>query len=112
MSTARLIQEFKELVRIDSVSFAEGPFQKELIQRFQGLGLTIEEDASKEKRDLERTTSLQGLKVIPQSNHSFFHRIWIRSLLVKAFNPANETVGSNLTRRRFLERMIRQELRL
>ncbi|UKS57659.1 M20/M25/M40 family metallo-hydrolase [Exiguobacterium acetylicum] len=52
MSTARLIQEFKELVRIDSVSFAEGPFQKELIQRFQGLGLTIEEDASKEKTGL------------------------------------------------------------
>ncbi|MGX9807730.1 M20/M25/M40 family metallo-hydrolase [Exiguobacterium acetylicum] len=52
MSTARLIQEFKELVRIDSVSFAEGPFQKELIQRFQALGLTIEEDASKEKTGL------------------------------------------------------------
>ncbi|MGM0896544.1 MAG: M20/M25/M40 family metallo-hydrolase [Bacillota bacterium] len=44
MSTERLVKEFKELVRIDSESFAEGPFQKELIERFKELGLDIWED--------------------------------------------------------------------
>lgn len=52
MSTTRLIQEFMELVQIDSVSYAEGPFQQDLIGRFQALGLTVEEDATKEKTGL------------------------------------------------------------
>ncbi len=52
MSTTRLIQEFMELVQIDSVSYAEGPFQQDLIGRFQVLGLTIDEDATKEKTGL------------------------------------------------------------
>lgn len=52
MSTTRLIQEFMELVQIDSVSYAEGPFQQDLIGRFQALGLTIDEDATKEMTGL------------------------------------------------------------
>ena len=44
MSTERLVEEFKSLVRLDSESFAEGAFQKDLVQRFKGLGLDIWED--------------------------------------------------------------------
>lgn len=44
MSTERLVKEFMELVQIDSESFAEGTFQKELIRRFKALGLQIWED--------------------------------------------------------------------
>lgn len=44
MSTERLVAEFKALVRIDSESFAEGAFQKHLMQSFKDLGLHIWED--------------------------------------------------------------------
>lgn len=44
MSTERLVAEFKALVRIDSESFEEGAFQKQLMQSFKDLGLHIWED--------------------------------------------------------------------
>lgn len=52
MSTERLVKEFKELVRIDSESFAEGMFQQDLIQRFKELGLQIWEDDTMEQTGL------------------------------------------------------------
>lgn len=44
MSKERLVQEFMELVQVDSESFSEGPFQQELIRRLTALGLDIWED--------------------------------------------------------------------
>lgn len=52
MSKERLVNEFKELVQIDSESFSEGPFQKELIQRFKSLGLIIWEDETMKQTGL------------------------------------------------------------
>ena len=52
MSKDRLVKEFMELVQIDSESFSEGNFQKELIQRFKALGLQIWEDDTMEQTGL------------------------------------------------------------
>ena len=41
MTTDRLVKEVMELVAIDSESFAEGTFQKELIRRLKSLDLKI-----------------------------------------------------------------------
>lgn len=75
MSTLRLLQEFMELVQIDSESYAEGEFQHALIQRFQALGLTMIEDDTKEQTGLgannfvARLDGDRGIKSIFFSSH-------------------------------------------
>ncbi|TCI30364.1 M20/M25/M40 family metallo-hydrolase [Exiguobacterium sp. SL-10] len=45
--SSRLADTFMELVQIDSESYAEGPFLEDLKQRFNALGLELDEDDSK-----------------------------------------------------------------
>lgn len=72
MSTTRLIQTFKELVQIDSESYAEGPFQEELMKRFRTLGLTIIEDATKEQTGLGANNFIARLDGDPSIEPVFF----------------------------------------
>ncbi|TCI48201.1 MULTISPECIES: M20/M25/M40 family metallo-hydrolase [unclassified Exiguobacterium] len=44
--SSRITHTFMELVQIDSESYAEGPFLEYLKERFDGLGLEIDEDDS------------------------------------------------------------------
>ncbi|AFS70449.1 hypothetical protein [Exiguobacterium antarcticum] len=72
MSTTRLIQTFQELVQIDSESYAEGPFQQELMKRFRVLGLTILEDATKEQTGLGANNFIARLDGDPSIEPVFF----------------------------------------
>lgn len=72
MSTSRLLQEFMELVQIDSVSYAEGEFQHALIQRFQALGLTILEDDTKGQTGLGANNFVARLKGVEGIEPIFF----------------------------------------
>ncbi|MGA9467458.1 MAG: M20/M25/M40 family metallo-hydrolase [Exiguobacterium marinum] len=60
--SSRVTETFMELVRIDSESYAEGPFLDELKERCARMGLEIDEDDSKDRTGLGSNNLIARLK--------------------------------------------------
>lgn len=72
MTKQRLANVFMELVQVDSESFSEGQFQRELVRRFEALGLQIWEDETMEKTGLGANNVIARLEGDPSIEPLFF----------------------------------------
>ena len=87
----RLLNEFLELVQIDSETKNEQKIANVLKQKFSELGLDVDEDDTKEKTGHgsgNLICTLKGTKSVPH----FLQPIWTQSCRVRALNQRLKTV--------------------
>lgn len=107
----RLVDEFIELVKVDSETRFEQEISKVLKQKFSALGLSVDEDDSSSRsghgsNNLFFTLAPNSDKPLPRL---FSLLIWTRSHQAKALNhKLEQTVLSAATVRRFSVVMTKQ----